>query len=154
LRASRARPHEDPLLLPEDRRRAPRGGPAASAPPARPVVGPCPPACPDDAVSAESLAELAELRRAAPQILDAAIEAGDGGRLARRALVREGDRLRVGERAIDLGRLRRVVIVGAGKASSTMAQVAESVLDGIPVDGVVAVKERGRPGPRRVREVE
>ena len=100
------------------------------------------------------MAELAELRRAARRILDAAIAAGDAGRLTRQALSREGSRLRVGGRAFDLARVRRVVVVGAGKASGTMAQAAEAVLDGVPLEGLVAVKERRDPGPRRVRVVE
>src|SRR5262245_2018516 len=32
-----------------------------------------------------------------------------------------------------------------------MAEAAETVLEGVPVDGVIAVKERRDPGPRRVR---
>jgi glycerate 2-kinase len=100
------------------------------------------------------VADLAHLRRSARGILDAAIAAGDAGRLTRRALVRRGSRLRVGDRTFDLGRIRRVVVVGAGKASGTMAEAAETLLDGVSVEGLVAVKERRDPGPRRVRVVE
>ena len=35
-----------------------------------------------------------------------------------------------------------------------MAEAAEAVLDGVPLEGLVAVKERRDPGPRRVRVVE
>jgi glycerate 2-kinase len=101
-----------------------------------------------------TVADLAGLRRAARRILDAAIAAGDAGRLTRQALVREGMRLRAGERAFDLSGIRRVVIVGAGKASGTMAEAAEGVLEGVAVEGLVAVKERGDSRPSRVREVE
>ena len=100
------------------------------------------------------MADLAELRQSARRILDAAILAGDAGRLTREALGRDGSRLRVGNRVIDLDRIRRVVVVGAGKASGTMAEAAETVLDGVPVDGLVAVKDRREPGPRRIRVVE
>jgi hydroxypyruvate reductase len=100
------------------------------------------------------VADLAALRRAARQILDAAIAAGDAGRLTREALRRDGPRLRAGDRTLDLGRLRRVVVVGAGKASGTMAVAAEAVFDGTPVTGLVAVKERREPLPRGVRIVE
>ena len=100
------------------------------------------------------MADLAELRRAARRILDAAIAAGDADRLTRQALAREGSRLRVGGRDFDLARVRRVVVVGAGKASGTMAEAAEAVLEGVPLEGVVAVKERPGAGPRRVRVVE
>jgi hydroxypyruvate reductase len=100
------------------------------------------------------VADPSALRRAARQVLDAAIAAGDAGRLTRDALRRDGSRLRVGDRVLDLGRVRRVVVVGAGKASGTMAGAAEAVLDGVPVEGLVAVKERCEPAPRRVRVVE
>jgi len=100
------------------------------------------------------VADLTHLRRSARRILDAAIAAGDAGRLTRRALHREGSRLRVGAREFDLGRLRRVVVVGAGKASGTMAEAAEAALEGVPLEGLVAVKERRDPGPRRIRVVE
>jgi hydroxypyruvate reductase len=100
------------------------------------------------------LADLAQLRRAARQILDAAIAAGEAGRLTRRALVRDGARLHVGGRTFDLGGIRRVVVVGAGKASETMAAAAEVALDGIPVEGLVAVKDRMGKGPRHVRIAE
>jgi hydroxypyruvate reductase len=100
------------------------------------------------------VADLADLRRSARRILDAAIAAGDAGRLTRRALHREGPHLLVGDRTLDLGRVRRVVVVGAGKASGTMAEAAEAVLAGVPVEGLVAVKERHGPARGRIRVVE
>jgi glycerate 2-kinase len=100
------------------------------------------------------VADLAGLRRSARGILDAAIAAGDADRLTRRSLLREGSRLRVGGQTIDLDRTRGIVVVGAGKASGSMAQAVEAVLDGIAVEGLVAVKELHEPGPRRVRLVE
>lgn len=100
------------------------------------------------------MADLAGLRGAARRILDAAIAAGDAARLTRRALSRDGPSLRVAGRSFDLGRIRRVVVVGAGKASGAMAEAVEEVLDGLPLEGLVAVKERREPGPRRIRTVE
>jgi glycerate 2-kinase len=100
------------------------------------------------------VADLAGLRRSARGILDAAIAAGDADRLTRRSLLREGSRLRVGGQTIDLDRTRGIVVVGTGKASGSMAQAVEAVLDGIAVEGLVAVKEPHEPGPRRVRLVE
>jgi glycerate 2-kinase len=97
------------------------------------------------------VAEFADLRRSARRILDAAIAAGDAGALTRRALRREGSRLRVGDRVFDLPRIRRVVVVGAGKASGAMAEAVDAVLEGVALDGLVAVKESRDPGPRRIR---
>ena len=100
------------------------------------------------------MADLAELRRSARRILDAAIAAGDADRLTRQAFRREGSRLAVGGQTIDLRRIRRIVVVGAGKASGSMAQAAEAVLDGIAIEGLVAVKGPCEPGPGRVRVVD
>jgi hydroxypyruvate reductase len=100
------------------------------------------------------VADLAGLRRSARGILDAAITAGDAGRLTRQVLLREGPHLRVGGQTFALDRIRRVVVVGAGKASGSMAQAAEAVLDGVAIDGLVVVKELREPGPRRVRVVD
>jgi hydroxypyruvate reductase len=97
------------------------------------------------------VADLADLRRSARRILDAAIAAGDAGALTRRALRREGSRLHVADRVFDLSRIRRVVVVGAGKASGAMAEAADAVLEGAALDGLVAVKEPCDPGPRRIR---
>lgn len=97
------------------------------------------------------MAELADLRRAARRILDAAIAAGDAGTLTRRALVREGPRLLAGGRAIDLRGVERVLVVGAGKASGAMAAAAEAVLDDRTLEGLVVVKELRGALPHRVR---
>lgn len=99
------------------------------------------------------MTELARLRTDARAILDAAIAAGDAVWLTRRALRREGTRLRVGDRVFDLGRTRRVLVVGAGKASGAMARAAEEALADLPVEGLVIVKTTG-PGDGRVRLVE
>ena len=96
----------------------------------------------------------ATLRGAARQLLDAAIAAGDAGRLTRAALERVGPRLVVAGSAIDLRPVRRVVIVGMGKASGPMARTAEDVLGDLPVGGLVVVKDLRGALPRRVRAVE
>jgi hydroxypyruvate reductase len=95
-----------------------------------------------------------ELRRAARRILDAAIAAGDAGRLTLAGLTRAGSLLSAGGREFDLDRIGRVIVVGAGKASGAMAEAAEQVLEGAAVEGLVAVRERRAPGPRCVRQVE
>lgn len=100
------------------------------------------------------MADLAELRRAARRILDAGIAAGDAGRLTRDALQRDGRRLRVGDRAFALDRVERILVVGAGKASETMAEAVGAVLPDVRLEGLVAVKECRGSGPPGVRIVE
>jgi hydroxypyruvate reductase len=82
-------------------------------------------------------------------ILSAAIEAVDPYRAVRRFLIREGDELRVGDRAYDLRRIARVFVVGAGKAGAPMARAVEDVLGERLAAGVVNVK-RGHAEPTRV----
>ena len=94
------------------------------------------------------------LRAAARAILDAAIAAGDARRLTREALAPSRGPLTVGNRAIDLARVRRVLIVGAGKASGAMAEAAEEVLGDRVAGGLVAVKAAQGARTRRVRVVE
>jgi glycerate 2-kinase len=51
-----------------------------------------------------------------------------------------GDLLQVGDRGYDLASLRRIVVVGAGKASAPMAQAVEALLGERIAGGVVVVK--------------
>ena len=100
------------------------------------------------------MGDLGRLRAAARAILDAAIAAGDARRLTREALAPSRGPLTVGNRAIDLARVRRVLVVGAGKASGAMAEAAEEVLGDRVAGGLVAVKAAQGARTRRVRVVE
>jgi glycerate 2-kinase len=93
-------------------------------------------------------------REAARALLDAAIAAGDARRLTREALAGLTGRLVAGPEAGGPARARRVLVVGAGKASGAMAEAAESVLGEWIADGLVAVKDAAGARPRRVRVVE
>jgi glycerate 2-kinase len=88
-----------------------------------------------------------ERRLVATRVMRAALEAVEPAEAVRRALRREGDRLLV-PRAYDLGRYRRVIVVGAGKAGAPMAGAVEEVLGDRVADGLVIVKE-GHLGPTR-----
>lgn len=48
----------------------------------------------------------------------------------RRTVALQGESLRVGDRTYDLGRYQRIIAVGAGKASSAMAQALEEIVGG------------------------
>jgi glycerate 2-kinase len=71
-------------------------------------------------------------------VLKAALEAVDPAAAIRRALQREGDRLLIGGREYDLGRVRRVLVVGAGKASAPMAAEIEKLVP--EAEGCVSVR--------------
>ena len=90
----------------------------------------------------------AERERVLP-VLSAALEAVDPFTAVERALVREGDRLRLAEQAYDLSRVERVIAVGAGKAGAPMARAVERVLGDRLTAGAVTVK-RGFAEPTRI----
>ena len=83
------------------------------------------------------------LREAGLQILQAAIRAGDVGPLVRHALDSE-----------DLSRYRRVLVVGAGKASGAMAHALEQVLGDRVSEGLVVVKDGYTAPTRKIKLVE
>ena len=68
------------------------------------------------------------LREDATAIFRAALEAVDPAAAIRRHLRRQGDRLQVGDHSYDLARLRRVLVVGAGKAGAPMAAAVDEIL--------------------------
>jgi glycerate 2-kinase len=73
-----------------------------------------------------------QLRRDALQIWRAGVAAVDSTRLVRDALSIEGDRLVVDDDEIDLTKIRRIVVVGCGKAGAGMAAGVEEALgDGL-----------------------
>src|SRR5947208_9760104 len=74
------------------------------------------------------------------QVMRAALRAVDPAQAVRNALRREGDTLRLGDRSYDLARYRRVLVVGAGKASAPMARAVEEVLGDRVETGWVNVK--------------
>jgi hydroxypyruvate reductase len=82
-------------------------------------------------------AARARLRRAAADILHAALRAAAPGALVRKHLRRRGDTLEAGGLAHRLGR-GRVVLVAAGKAAGAMAAAAEPVL-GRALDAGLAI---------------
>jgi hydroxypyruvate reductase len=62
------------------------------------------------------------------QIMRVALKAVDPAQAVRNALVRDGDTLHIAGQTYDLTRYRRVLVVGAGKASGPMARAAEELL--------------------------
>ncbi|MBI4280532.1 MAG: glycerate kinase [Armatimonadetes bacterium] len=94
------------------------------------------------------------LRRAAGRILSSALQAVDPEAAVLRHLRRRGSLLRVGGRRHDLRTVRRIYVVGAGKAGARMARAAESVLGDRITAGAVVVKHGYTEPLSRVRVVE
>lgn len=83
---------------------------------------------------------VAKGRQLATSILQAGLRAVDPAEAVRRVLKLDGLSLRVGDRQYDLARFRRIVVVGAGKASGPMARAVEEALGGHVSAGQVNVK--------------
>lgn len=83
--------------------------------------------------------------RAVARVLAAALHAVDPFTAVRARLRREGARLWVGERALDLDAIRQVWVVGAGKAGYPMAEAVSQALHERIAGGVVIVKDGHAP---------
>jgi hydroxypyruvate reductase len=77
--------------------------------------------------------------RAVAEIMAAALDAVDPAGAVRRHLWRDGDAIVVGGRRYE--RVRRVLVVGAGKAGAPMAQASAEQLGDRVIGGLVVVKE-------------
>ncbi len=95
-----------------------------------------------------------ELRRRAAAILEAAVRAVDPAAAVDSHVSLEGPALRIGGRRYDLARVRRIMIVGAGKASAPMAKALEDLLGDRITAGTVNVKYGYTVPLRRVALVE
>jgi hydroxypyruvate reductase len=83
---------------------------------------------------------LASLRCDASEIFHAALKSVHAGTAVENACRIENGRLRVHSHAIDLTRVRRIYVVGAGKASADMAEGLEKLLKDRITAGAVTVK--------------
>jgi len=93
-----------------------------------------------------------DLKDIARELIRAGIDAVRPEACVRRALSREGDLLRVGDRGYDLREVERVIIVGFGKASAGMARAVEGIL-GERVSGGLVITADGYRVPTRAVEV-
>ncbi|MBI3970985.1 MAG: glycerate kinase [Chloroflexi bacterium] len=85
------------------------------------------------------------------QVMRAALAAVDPAQAVRNALRREDDSLYLGDRKYDLATYRRVIVVGAGKASGPMARAVEDVLGDRIDTGLVNVKYGYTDETHRIR---
>jgi len=93
-------------------------------------------------------------RALAQSLFSAAITAADPAYAIQQQLTRQGDELVVGSWRQNLARCKRVVVIGAGKASARMASAVEMVL-GERIDaGVVVVKYGHKEKLQRIRQYE
>jgi glycerate 2-kinase len=74
------------------------------------------------------------------KLIGRGLEAVEAHKAVRRAVIRRGDELVIGERRYDLRQYDRVVAVGAGKATAPMARALEQCLGSRLQAGLVVVK--------------
>lgn len=80
------------------------------------------------------------MHREARSIYEAGLAAAAPGPAILRHCHLEGERLTIGTRVYDLSRIRRIVVCGAGKAASAMAQAVEDLLGDRIESGLISVK--------------
>lgn len=89
-------------------------------------------------------------RKHALQIFRAALQAADPERAVLRHLSFDGKTLVAGRRRYLLSAFDRILVIGAGKASATMARAVERVLGRRISGGLINVKEGGAAHLRRI----
>ncbi|NTW59218.1 MAG: glycerate kinase [Nitrospirae bacterium] len=87
-------------------------------------------------------------------MLNAALAAVDPYRAVTRALRVEGSRVAAGGSVYDLNIFDRVLVIGAGKATASMAAAVEDVLGGRIDRGVIVVKYGHAGNLRKIEQVE
>jgi len=97
---------------------------------------------------------LADAREAAAAIWRAALAAGDVTPLLHRHLRVAGPTLSAGPLILDLGGVRRVLVLGAGKAGASMARTVEAMLGARVSEGFVVVKDGYRLPTTRIEIAE
>jgi glycerate-2-kinase len=85
------------------------------------------------------------------QLIQAGLKAGDPVQAVRRVVRRKGNTLVAGTKPYDLTNIRKVIVVGAGKASAHMAKALEGILGGKVSQGLVVVKDGHGCPTKRVR---
>ena len=87
-------------------------------------------------------------------VLAAALKAVDPAQAVRNCVRRQDSRIEVGDNAYDLDSFKRILVVGAGKASGPMAQALEEILGDRLEGGVVNVKEGYAVDTQRIELIE
>src|SRR5688572_24764618 len=95
---------------------------------------------------------LPELRQNARQIWEAALEAANPATCLNKNLRIHHNRLSVGDKEVQI--IGKLIVIGAGKAASRMAQVAEEILGDRITSGLVVTKHGHGLPLRRIRQIE
>jgi len=94
------------------------------------------------------------LQRQGLKIFKAGIRAVDPEKLVKKCFRKEINKLHVGEKVYPLDKIRRIIVVGAGKASARMARAVEDILKGEIHSGVVITKHGYLAKLRRIKLIQ
>ena len=97
---------------------------------------------------------ISSMHADAISIFQAGLKAVAPGDAIRRYCRLTGDMLRIGDRAYDLRRINRILVVGAGKATAPMAQAVEELLGERIHQGLICVKYKHGAPLNRIRTIE
>lgn len=89
----------------------------------------------------EQISQLKKMRQDARAVFDAALQAVDPEAAIKRHVRQAGHALNIGTRQYDLSVFRRILVVGAGKATAPMARALEQIIGDRITDGVIVVKD-------------
>jgi glycerate 2-kinase len=95
---------------------------------------------------------ITQLRDGARQIWEAALDAANPATCINKTLRVHGNVLSIGDKKLTID--GRLIVIGAGKAASRMAQVVEETLGDRITDGIVVTKYEHALPLRRIRQVE
>ncbi len=100
--------------------------------------------------------ELRRARQILIELVNTAIESADPSSKMRSQVKIDGERLKIGTHEFDLSEVRRIIVVGGGKASGNMAEVLEEIFGDRVTGGVVNVPEGTASGyrTRKIKLVE
>lgn len=97
---------------------------------------------------------ISKLRKDALQIFRAGISEVIAEKVIREKLELEGDKLHIDKKTYNLRKLKKVIVIGAGKASSYMAKAVEEILANRITDGLIITKYGHRAGLKRIKIIE
>lgn len=100
------------------------------------------------------LGHIRRMREDARSIFLAGIQAVQGQEAVFRHCRRHGDRLQLADITVDLDGIGSIVVVGAGKATASMAMAVEALMGDRISEGIIAVPYGHREPLARIRQME
>ena len=95
-----------------------------------------------------------KIKRILKALIQSGLEAANPGKAMEQSIIRKNNQLSVNTIRYDLSQFRRVVCVGAGKASAHMSRTLEQILGNYLEGGMVIVKDGYKAPTKKIQIVE